>query len=547
MINRAASLKILAFASASVLSAATNGQDVPEIEEIAVIGQFVPDEKRSTSAVSNVVGSEQFQRAGDTNIAEGLKRVAGLSTVGGKFVYVRGLGERYSTTLLNGAILPSPEPINRVVPLDLFPTAILDSILVQKTYSAQYPSEFGGGVLQLRTKKSTDEFFWNFSTSAGIQQDVNFKKGFTSSSGNKSWLGYDAGYRGLPQELKLATANGQELRRESQFLGGGGYSPEELQVIGRSIKNDYSADTETLPANYKFSTSLGNYHDLNDKGAKINYLAAIDYTNSWDGNEITRRSYRTSNAGLEIGDDLEYVGTEHSVDLSSIFTAGIDFNENHNIRTTSAMLRKTDDTVSETNGDLAAENIVRLTQLEWVERELFSNQIQGDHYFPEFNELVVNWRYSKVKAERDAPDDRSYRYDLENDGNYRFSTRADGNVRRFSVLDDDAEEFAVDLAMNFYGPLDSLIITKIGYVQNEKQRDSEMRRYSFFDQGSIAFNEDLLMRPLEEILAPENIDPDGFELREFTRPTDNYDAMNTSDAFYAEAEISFDDRFVISL
>ena len=92
MINRAASLKILAFASASVLSAATNGQDVPEIEEIAVIGQFVPDEKRSTSAVSNVVGSEQFQRAGDTNIAEGLKRVAGLSTVGGKFVYVRGLG-----------------------------------------------------------------------------------------------------------------------------------------------------------------------------------------------------------------------------------------------------------------------------------------------------------------------------------------------------------------------------------------------------------------------------------------------------------------------
>lgn len=547
MTTHRAPLNLLAIAITSALSTVAFGQDAPQIEEIAVIGQFVPDEKRSTSSVSNVVGGEQFQRSGDSNIAEGLKRVSGLSTVGGKFVYVRGLGERYSTTLLNGAILPSPEPINRVVPLDLFPTAVLDSVLVQKTYSAQFPSEFGGGVLQLRTKKSTDEFFWNVSTTAGMQQNTSFEDGFTSSGGSKSWLGYDDGYRGLPQALKQATANGQELRRESQFLGSGGYSPEELQVIGRSLRNDYNPSKDSLPANYNFATSFGNFHELNDDGAQINYLAAVNYSNSWDTNEIERNSYRNSNAGLEIGNDLDFVGTEHSVDISSIFTTGIDFNANHNVRATSVMLRKTDDTVSQTDGDLAAENIVRITQLEWVERELFSNQLQGDHYFPDFNELVVNWRYSKVKAERDAPDDRQYRYDLENDGNYRFSTRADGNVRRFSVLDDDADEFAVDLTMVFYGPMDSLISTKAGYIHNEKQRESEVRRYSFFDQGSIAFNEDLLTLSLEEVLAPANIDPDGFELREFTRPTDNYSAANESDAFYAEVEVNFDDRFRINL
>jgi outer membrane receptor for ferrienterochelin and colicin len=242
MTNRAAPLNLLAIAIASAFSAAAVGQDIPQIEEIAVIGQFVPDEKRATSSVSNVINSEQFQRSGDNNIAEGLKRVSGLSTVGGKYVYVRGLGERYSTTLLNGAILPSPEPINRVVPLDLFPTAILDSVLVQKTYSAQFPSEFGGGVLQLRTKKSADEFSWNVSSSAGMQQDVSFNDGFTSSGGSKSWLGYDDDHRGLPNALELATANGQELRRQSQFLGSGGYSPEELQVIGRSISNDYAVE-----------------------------------------------------------------------------------------------------------------------------------------------------------------------------------------------------------------------------------------------------------------------------------------------------------------
>ena len=100
--------KILIACIASVASATAMSQPA-QIEEISVIGQFVPDEKRATDAVSNVVNSEEFTRTGDANIAESLKRVAGLSTVGGKFVYVRGLGERYSTTLLNGAILPSPE------------------------------------------------------------------------------------------------------------------------------------------------------------------------------------------------------------------------------------------------------------------------------------------------------------------------------------------------------------------------------------------------------------------------------------------------------
>lgn len=538
------SRKLLTLCIASVTAnlALAQSVEVPKIEEIAVIGDFVPDEKRATASVSNVVGEVQFQRAGDSNIAEGLKRVAGLSTVGGKFVYVRGLGERYSTTLLNGATMASPEPINRVVPLDLFPPAILDSVLVQKTYSAQFPSEFGGGVLQLRTKKSTDEFFWNMSSTVGFTPSVNFEPGLTVPGSDTDWLGKDDGYRDIPDALAAATAGGQELRRESAFLGGGGYSPEELQTIGRSLRNEYNVDREDLPANINVSTSLGNFHYIGDTDMKFNYLAAINYSNSWDSNEIERNSYKASDAGLEIDDDLDFFGTEHSIDISSIVTAGIDFNPNHNLRATSVLLRKTDDMVSEVNGDLAAENFVRITDMEWVERELLSNQLQGDHYFPDFNELVVNWRYSQVTADRDSPDYRRYRYDLFEE-NYEFSTRADGNVRRYSTLQDEADDFGLDLTMVFYGPSNSTITTQAGYVRTQKERESEIRRYSFFDQGSIAFNDELLVKSLEEIFAAENIGPDGFELREFTRPTDNYEATNSSEAWYVQGEINFDDRF----
>ncbi len=537
---------LLSLAIAMAFSSSALGQ-APQIEEISVIGQFVPDEKRATSAVSNVVGDTQFTRSGDSNIAESLKRVAGLSTVGGKFIYVRGLGERYSTTLLNGAILPSPEPVNRVVPMDLFPTAVLDSVLVQKTYSAEYPSEFGGGVLQLRTKNSTDEFFINVSSSLGVTQGVSFKDGFTTSSGSKEWLGYDDSFRALPTVLAQATEGGQELTRKSAFLGGKGYTPQELQVMGRSLRNEYSPTVEEIPPNVDFSVAMGNFHEIGNQGAQINYLAAVDYSNSWDHNEIIRKSYRTSNAGLELDDDLVYRGTEHSIDISTIGTVGLDISPNHNVRLTSVMLRKTDDTNSVVEGDLAQEAIVRRSELEWVERELFSNQVQGDHYFPELNELVINWRYSDVKAERDSPDNRRYRYDLENDGLYRFSTRADGNVRRWSVLDDDAEELGVDFTMLFYGPGSAVITAQAGYVNSEKDRQSEIRRYSFFDQGSIAFDEDLLTQPLEVILAQENIQPDGFELREFTRPTDNYVATNELEAVYLQGEVNFDDRLRLNL
>ena len=202
---------------------------------------------------------------------------------------------------------------------------------------------------------------------------------------------------------------------------GAGYTPEELQTIGQSLRNEYKPNFEDLPADFDVSTSLGNFHDLGSSGATLNYLAAIDYSSSWDRNEIERKTYKVNNEGLTLDDDLIWNGTEHSIDISGILTTGIDFNANHNVRLTSVVLRKTDDSVGFVEGDIAQEAYIRRTELEWIERELFSNQLQGDHYFPAFNELVINWRYSDVKAERDSPDHRRYRYDLDR-WPFQFST-----------------------------------------------------------------------------------------------------------------------------
>ena len=530
------SRKLVVAAVAAVVSSVTAAQQTPLIEEISVIGQFVPDEKRGTDQIANVVGEEQFTRSGDSNIAESLKRVSGLSTVAGKYVYVRGLGERYATTLLNGAILPSPEPLNRVVPMDLFPTGILESVLVQKTYSAAYPGEFGGGVLQMRTKKSTDEFFWNFASTVGVIDNATFKDGFMVSGGDTDWLGMDDGFRAPSQALLNATANGNELKLKSRFSGIG-VPAEELEAVGESFNNQYTPTQESAAPNVNISTSFGNFYDVGSTGMKLNYLASLDYSNSWDINRIERNTFVPSSVGLDIQEDLDVVNTENSIDLSGIFSAGLDIDENNNVRFTSVALRQTDDRVFQTTGETLDAPDLSTTELQWVEREILSNQLQGDHYFPAFNELVVNWRYSDIIATREAPDTRSYRYD-----GGEFSSRVDGNMRSFDVLEDNASELGIDLTMVLYGPRNSIITPKLGYVSSEKERESEIRRFGFAFNGPIANDNQLLLRPLEEILSPENITEKGFVIRELTRPTDSYRANNSLEAFYGQVEFNFDDR-----
>ena len=530
------SRKLVFAVVAAAVSNVAAAQQSPLIEEISVIGQFVPDEKRGTDQISNVVGEEQFTRSGDSNIAESLKRVSGLSTVAGKYVYVRGLGERYATTLLNGAILPSPEPLNRVVPMDLFPTGILESVLVQKTYSAAYPGEFGGGVLQMRTKKSTDEFFWNFASTVGVIDNATFKDGYTVSGGDTDWLGMDDGFRAPSQELLSATANGNELKLKSRFSGIG-VPAEQLEVVGESFNNQYTPTEESAPPNANISTSFGNFYDIGSTGVKLNYLASLDYSNSWDTNRIERNTYVPSGVGLDIQEDLDVVNTENSIDLSGIFSAGLDIDENNNVRFTSVALRQTDNRVFKTTGETLDAPDLSTVELQWVEREILSNQLQGDHYFPALNELVVNWRYSDIVATREAPDTRSYRYD-----GGEFSSRVDGNMRSFDELEDNASELGIDLTMVFYGPRNSIITPKFGYVSSEKERDSEIRRFGFAFNGPLANNNQLLLRPLEEILSPENITEAGFVIRELTRPTDSYKANNSLEAFYGQVEVNFDDR-----
>src|SRR5688572_12660678 len=168
------------------------------IPTVTVVGRRERDVQRETTQVITVLSNEDIARTGEGDIAGALGRVTGLSVVGDGFVYVRGLGDRYSLALLNGSPLPSPEPLRRAVPLNLFPTDVIASSLVQKTYSPNFPGEFGGGVINLTTLATPKQAFLdvNFGVSGDTETTDNL--GYDYYGGKNDWTGYDSGLRDTP-------------------------------------------------------------------------------------------------------------------------------------------------------------------------------------------------------------------------------------------------------------------------------------------------------------------------------------------------------------
>src|SRR5262249_19023955 len=153
--------------------------------------------RKKATAVGDAVSAEQVRKSPDKDAAEVLKRVTGLSVAGGRFVYVRGLGERYSSTELDGVRIASPEQNKRVVPLDLIPANLIDNIVIQKTYTADRPGEFGGGDVQLHTKDFPGRRTWSFTFSTGANLASTFHKRLTYGSTSADRFGFGAASRGI--------------------------------------------------------------------------------------------------------------------------------------------------------------------------------------------------------------------------------------------------------------------------------------------------------------------------------------------------------------
>lgn len=498
------------------------------VDEIVVLGRYIPEPNRETSEVAAFLTSEDLERTGDSNAAAALTRVTGLSIVEGRFIYVRGLGERYSSALLNGSPLPSPEPLQRVVPLDLFPSSILDGVTVQKTYSANYPGEFGGGIIDLTTVEAPNEPFLSLSASIGGNTESTGSSGLIYFGSRTDFLGFDDGTRDVPGPLGLAFNSG------SRIQAGPNYTDAELRRIGQSLSNAplRLLQREKTPVNVGLEVSGGLSSETGI--GTLGIIAVAGYDNSW-----TQRNGFQEEAQFQ-GDVLvpvtSYAYSSNQNDVRLNFLGGLSLSsEDHEVKWTNLYVRNTTKEARSRQGpDFdAGGNILRDDYTEWFVRQLFSSQLAGEHFFLD-GALEFDWRAAYALTTRDAPYESRFGYDLLPSGRYAHDINR--NLISFSELDDDIVSGGADLAYTI--PLsdarEAIISGGVSYFDNN--RDSTRRDLRFISPAGLSDNQ--LLTRVDFLFSDFYIDGQSLQIEEITgaNGASAYDAQLQVNAAYAQVD-----------
>lgn len=511
-----------------------------ELPEFVVLEPYVQgslasfvEEKRESFAVAEVLGIEQISRAGDSDVAGALRRVTGLTLVDGKYVYVRGLGERYSSVLLNGAPVPSPDPSRRVVPLDLFPVEILSGVVIQKSFSAEMPGEFGGGTIQLRTKGIPEDFFLKVQVGQGWGEGTTFEDGLRYRAGTQDWTGFDQ-TRGLPDSIIEANARFGRLLVQTPFSEG--LTPDEIQAIGRDLAGQgFDVAPQKIGTNGSFTLGVGDAFELGEDW-RLGYVHSTRYSQGWDTtDDDLRRKYAFVAEGEPLTPVTDFLRskTERSIDLSGFLALGVEYGDDHRLISTTTLVRQTIDTAQVDEGLDITESISRFFFLEWEENALLSQQFNGEHRFPGLMNLGLDWNWTRARATRASPNTREYRYvQLENDGPFSFSTTSDANAITFSELTDESTSYGLNLNLPIV-IADAHTLTVLGGATKlDRDRDAEVRRYNFTGSAPAGAPPGFREQGLDDILAPGNIAPDRFFVREVSRNSDAYVALQELEAAY---------------
>ncbi len=492
------------------------------------------NERRESSSVTDVIGAEEMSRAGASTAAGALSRVTGINVVGGKFVFVRGMGDRYSATLLNGQLIPSPDPERRVVPLDLFPTQVLESVLIQKTFSPDMPAEFGGGMVQLRTRSYPEEATLQATAQLGYNSQTNLRDGFVYRGGGLDFLGTDDGTRALPDGVR----NAGDLRRETRFEEG--YDDEELQQFGRSMPNNWNVYRRTTPMDGKFTITAGDSYEIGN--VPVGFLASGLYSSSFDRALTENRRYVVSSAaegGLQLTDQLDVEGLQQTISSGGILAIGSEYAKGNEVKSTTLLLRVTDDRVDQVTGfDDNLGRQVRASRLRFIERQLLTEQLTGHHTLSGLSDAELDWSYAFAVANLDDPDRREYSYSgggsIDAQG-APFELAGDPE-RIYTELADRVHNANLSWKQPFgvWSGLQANV--KVGGLFMYRDRESDILRYRATRPGQRVRSETLGQQSPEAILVPENYAPDGVVLSNITDESDTYIADQRMLAGYVMTE-----------
>ena len=499
-------------------------------EKVTAVGanaEAMLTERKLSGAVSDSIGKEEISNSASSNAAGALEKVTGVSVVGDGFVYVRGLGERYSSTMMNGAVLPTTEPEKRVVSLDLFPSGLIENIKIMKTYTPDLPGEFAGGLVQLQTIEFPNQKMFQVNTKAGFNSRTTFDKFQTTPGGAADYFGFGGGNRALPSQIP---ADGRLIP--------GAFTPAQLQSFGQSFSNAWqpSVNSSQRP-NTDFSAVGGGTFK------RVGIVGAISFGNSAQTLAEKQRYYRQGGSGpITFTDYPDFNDYTETAKLGAVFNVAIRLNDKNKIVFRNTLTHESDKAARNFTGyDGGVDGVISSERLHYVERLLFSTSVEGDHAVPSWKGSVFKWQLTFSKSGRNEPDLREVFRGQLPDGRFTFAALGSSGVRFFSDMNDRIYEPQADHTIPFFKGRVSGIV-KTGFRATIRSRDFAARRFRFIPQSSTTLN---FLLPSDQLFAASNIRPNGFQISEFTRGTDTYKADMDIYAGYSMVDMAIGPKWRI--
>ena len=511
----------------------TNKSAVTSVDVVETIGAVAANagaalvERKLASSVSDSISSEEIRNTVASDAAGALEKVTGVSVVDGGYVYVRGLGERYSATMLNNSILPTTEPEKRVVPLDLFPASLIDSIKILKTYSADLPGEFSGGLVQLQTIEFPTQKTLTASVSYGFNTVTTFNRFGSFAGGGRDWTGFGTSSQGLPSVIP-----------DDKRLIVGNFSDQEFQQFGRAFSPNYeSRPIASIRPTQTYSVVGGNTF------GRVGIVGALTFTNSPQRTPEARRFLVNSGAGTPqvFSDYPTFNSDNESIRLGAVLNVAFRLTPNNKIVIRNTATRDTDKESRMFEGlNGGTNNYIRDTRLRWTERGLLSTSVEGEHLVSRLSNSLFHWQFTWSGSTRDEPDLREVIYGRDEGASVdRFLNLPESGMRFFSKLQDRVYEPQADWSRPFYfGGIGGVV--KAGFRGTIRSRDFNSRRFRYFPVRAQTLDFNL---PPNELFSADNIRPDGFVMREITRGTDSYDASMNIYGGYTVVDLSLGGRW----
>ncbi len=495
--------------------------------------------QKNSSTIGDGISSESIKRTPDRTTGDVIRRVSGASLQDNKFAVIRGLNDRYNIAMLNGALLSSTEPDRKAFSFDLFPSAMLDNLVIVKTANADLPGEFAGGAILVTTKDIPEASFLQANLSGGYNTVTTGKSYLSAANGGSDWLGQDDGTRALPNALP-STADFKALSKADRYTTS--------QLFG----NDWAINTENSARPNMGLQISGGYVTDPAKNIQFGTTMGLSYSNNNRLQNGSRADFDQTGQLFDFSDEQ----FKNNTLIGGLFNSALKINKTHKIGVQATYSTNTDNIISDRTGyDYEQVRIVSSTAIEFTENHLLTTRLYGEHQLSEKG-MRLSWGGGMNRSTRDVPSLRRMFYfknfDDTSDVNIPFQSyvpfgSADPyrSGRVYSFLQENTYNGNADLTIPFLIGKQKQSV-KVGGLYQKRDRNFDARVMGYIVGNTSRFDFSLLNLPQDQIFTRDHIGDTGFIMDEITNPSDSYDGQSHLLAGYVLLENKLADRLRIA-